>query len=134
MVVAHEKLARKNANKPFSEKDKKGVCSAAMAIAVPKFLDDNSAAAAQRVDATLSLPEQLLRDVRREWQMWCNPGERQSEKAALEITSLELLGAYRYLAKRFIKGYVLGKDTPHTWETAISEIDSFYTENLKKMG
>jgi len=130
-VVANEKVVCQNQGGRFTANAEKAAYSAAMTIAIPKFLDDNSAAAAQRVDHTLSLPEQLVRDVRREWQMWCNPGERQSEKDALGITSLELLGAYRYLAKRFMKGYGLSGQTFDPWEPAIAQMDAFYTEMLK---
>ena len=54
-VVANEKVVCQNQGRRFTAKEETAVYSAAMTIAIPKFLDDNSAAAAQRVDHDLSL-------------------------------------------------------------------------------
>lgn len=109
------------------------IVDTSFAIALPKWVDSNGETNTKKPDDNLTLPAQLLRDIQTEWQFWSQPGHYQEQKNSLQKTNFEALGAYRYLAKRFIKRYSESNSILQITSGELDSIDDFFTKTLQKL-
>lgn len=104
-----------------------------LAIAVPTWIHHTGETNGKRTGMDLPLSNLLHRDIESEWASWTQPGKYQKNKLELKKDDFEVLGAYRYLAKRFIKVYGLHQTIFGPWEHGIGLTDTFFLKELREL-
>lgn len=132
-IIQNQADALKSEKKYMKEADKEDLKNRAYAIAIPKWLHVDGASFGERAAVSLFLPKLFLRDVQSEWTTWCEPGKHFQEKEELHVSDFCVIGAYRYLARCFLRFYDVERTIFEPLEPHIGATDRFFVETLRAL-
>lgn len=137
-LVRYDHIPQKAAIKSFERshrvyRNDTLIDNSSFAIALPKWLDNNGETNSKKPDLSLPLASQLIRDIQAEWKFWIQAGHYEQQKTGLGNSDFEALGAYRYLAKCFIKRHSAPGSLLRLEPNELNTIDDFFTQSLQKL-